>query len=59
MCGKLFPIKDLWMINSCLANSPSVDILHSYTRLFTSSGLNECLFGPFKTAAPQNVTDKK
>ena len=33
--------------------------LHSYTHLFTSSALWSVSFGPFKTTAPQNVTDKK
>ena len=43
MSGKLFPIKDLWMINSSLETLSKCLYIHSYTQLRTSLALNECL----------------
>ena len=52
MSDKLFPIKDLLMINSCLANSPGVYI---YTVICTLTSVIWPI--TFKTAATENVTD--
>ena len=59
---KSFPIKELWMINSCLANSPSV-CMYIIIQLYAPLQLHPRLMSvflwsiAFKTTAPQNVTE--